>query len=291
LNIRSLPFLARLAAERCRALLAGSLAAVACACATPAQHADALAADGGLSRIVVQGTRFHHVAYERLGGGEPLFLFIDGDGTPWTDGGRRVAEDPTPRRPLGLELALSTRYGSVLYLGRPCYLGLAASAECHPSDWTVDRYSREVVESLAAAINGFVLAHGFHEVILVGHSGGGTLAVLVAPHVGGLRAVITIAANLDVRAWTAYHGYLPLTGSLDPTDSPPLASSVAEIVLVGSVDKNVPPTLLKAYLEGHPTAEMWTFPGYDHRCCWEEAWETLLPGLMERVKVTAAPPR
>jgi hypothetical protein len=221
----------------------------------------------------------------RMAGGDPLFLFIDGDGTPWTDGGRQVAADPTPRRPLALELALSTRYGSVLYLGRPCYLGLAASTECHPSDWTVGRYSREVVDSLGVAINRIVLAHGFREVILVGHSGGGRLAVLVAPHISGLRAVITIAANLDVRAWTAYHGYLPLSDSLDPTDSPPLASSVVEIVLVGSVDRNVPPALLKAYLAGHPTAQLWTFPGFDHRCRWQEAWPMLLPRLVARVEV------
>lgn len=289
MNIRSLPFLARLLDERYRALLGAGLAALLCACATPAQQADALAADGGLSRTVLQGTRFHHVAYLRLGGGEPLFLFIDGDGTPWTDGGRRVAEDPTPRRPLGLELAVSTRYGSVLYLGRPCYLGLAPSAECHPSDWTAGRYSRDVVESLAAAINGFAQGHGFREVIVVGHSGGGTLAVLVAPYVAGLRAVITIAANLDVKAWTAYHGYLPLSDSLDPTDSPPLASDVTEIVLAGGVDRNVPPALLDTYFARHPTAQLWTFTGFDHRCCWQEEWPTLLPQLMARVGVGPAP--
>jgi hypothetical protein len=289
LNIRSLPVLARLLDERYRALLGAGLLALLCGCATPAQHADALAADGGLSRTVLQGTRFHHVAYLRLGGGEPLFLFIDGDGTPWTDGGRRVAEDPTPRQPLALELALDTRYGSVLYLGRPCYLGLAASAECHPSDWTVGRYSREVVESLAAAINGFALGHGFREVILVGHSGGGALAVLVAPHVAGLRAVIAIAPNLDIKAWTAYHGYMPLSDSLDPTDSPPLAPDVTEIVLAGSVDRNVPPALLESYFAGHPTAQLWTLTGFDHRCCWREAWPSLLPRVMAQVAAGQAP--
>ena len=289
MNIRSLSVLPRLLDER-RALLGVGLAALLCGCATPAQHADALAADGGLSRTVLQGTRFHHVAYVRLGGGEPLFLFIDGDGTPWTDGGRQVAEDPTPRRPLGLELALSTHHGSVLYLGRPCYFGLAGSAECHPSDWTAGRYSREVVESLAAATNGFALAHGFRQVIVVGHSGGGTLAVLVAPYVSGLRAVISIAANLDVKAWTAYHGYLPLAESLDPADSPPLASDVTEIVLAGGVDTDVPPALLQTYLARHPTAQLWTFAEFDHRCCWQEEWPTLLPRLMGQVAVGEAPP-
>lgn len=125
-------------------------------------------------------------------------------------------------------------------------------------------------------INRFVLPQGIREVILVRHSGRGTLAVLVPLRVAGLRTVIAIAANLELGAWTACHGYLPVTDSLDPMDSPPLASSVTELVLVGSVDRKVPPALLEGYREGHPTAQLWTFPGFDHRCCWQEAAQTPL---------------
>src|SRR6185437_2332145 len=107
----------------------------------------------------------------------------------------------------------------VLYLGRPCYLGLASSPECRPADWTFERYSARVVASLAAATNRFREREGRPDVVLVGHSGGGTLAVLMAPQVQGLRAVVTIGANLDVAAWTLWHGYLPLNGSLDPADT------------------------------------------------------------------------
>jgi pimeloyl-ACP methyl ester carboxylesterase len=271
-------FTRRLSLVAAAALLAGG-------CATPAHHADLLAARGGFTRVLLQGTRFHHVAYERLGPEGPLFVFIEGDGTPWSADGRRIAADPTPRRPLALELAVRTEAASVLYLGRPCYFGLAHSMECQPSDWTAARYSARAIQSMAAAVNRLASTHDFSEVVLVGHSGGGTLAVLMAPRIERLRAVITIAANLDVGAWTRYHGYLPLAASLDPADSKPLAANIAEIHLAGGADRNVPPALVQRYLTGHPAAQLWTFPSFDHRCCWVRAWPLLLPRLEERAAI------
>jgi dienelactone hydrolase len=251
-----------------------------CACSTPVQRADSLATHAGFSRAVLPGAGFHHVVYERLRAGGPLLIYIDGDGAPWIRDGREVAADPTPRDALALELAVRTNAGSVLYLGRPCYFGLAATPECHPADWTFDRYSAAVVASLVAAANQFVRAHDIRDVVLIGHSGGGTLAVLMAPQMLHLRAIVTIAANLDVKAWTSRHGYLPLSGSLDPSDQPPVAGNISEIDLAGALDRNVPPALLGRYLTAHPAARLWTFPRFDHRCCWAQAWPTLLPQLL-----------
>jgi len=240
-----------------------------------------------LSRELLVGASFHHVAYLRLSSEGPLLVFIEGDGSPWTGGGREIAADPTPRHPLALELAAHTA-GAVLYLGRPCYLGLATAAECHPSNWTMGRYSREVVQSLAAATNRITLEHDFREVILIGYSGGGTLAQLMAPQVARLRAVVTLSANLDVSGWTAYHRYLPLSGSLDPADSPPLPAGVIEIHLAGGEDRNVPPALLDRYLTGHPGAQLWTFDAFDHGCCWQREWPTLWPRIMAQLDATPA---
>lgn len=263
------------------------VAAFAAACETPTQRADHLAEHTGLHRELLVGASFHHVAYLRLSSAGPLLVFIEGDGSPWTGGGREIAADPTPQQPLALELAARTA-GAVLYLGRPCYLGLATAAECHPSDWTMGRYSPEVVRSLAVATGRIALEHDFREVILIGYSGGGTLAQLMAPQVAGLRAVVTLSANLDVRAWTAYHGYLPLSGSLDPADSPPLPAGIIEIHLVGGQDRNVPPALLDRYLTRHAGAQVWTFDAFDHGCCWQREWPALLPRIMTQLDAAPA---
>jgi dienelactone hydrolase len=266
-----------------RLLLFSAAALLLGGCATPSEHADRLAARGGFTRVLIEGSGFDHVAYERFAPSGPLFVFIEGDGVPWVADGRQIAEDPTPREPLALELAASTKSAPVMYLGRPCYFGLARSSACRPSDWTAARYSPRVIKSLATAVNRVASAHEFSGVVLVGYSGGGTLAVLMAPGVEKLHAVITVAANLDVAAWTRYHGYLPLSGSLDPADGSPLAANLIQIHLAGGADQNVPPALMQRYLAAHPAAQVWTFAGFDHACCWQRAWPLLLPRLLERV--------
>lgn len=258
-------------------LLVAALLAGLSGCATP----EGLAARSGFTRELLVGGRFHLVAYERIAPGPRLLIFIDGDGTPWIHSGRVVASDPTPRHALALELAARSGADSVLYLGRPCYLGQAASAECQSSYWTFQRYSPEVVQSLVEAANRFIGEHDFRRVVLMGHSGGGALAVLMAPHVAHLGGVVTIAGNLNVRAWTDYHRYLPLTGSLDPALEPPLRAGIAEIHLVGAADRNIPPSLLAGYVASHPAAQVWTYPDFGHRCCWRDAWPGLLPKLLD----------
>jgi hypothetical protein len=257
-------------------------------CGTPAHRADQLAAQAGLVRSVVLGDRFHHLTYARVDAGTPLLVYLDGDGLPWRPGGREISADPTVRHPLALDLAARSGGHSVLYLGRPCYFGLAALPECHPADWTSARYSADIVHSLAACANRFITGHGVRQVILIGHSGGGTLAVLMAPQVINLRAVITIAGNLDVKAWTAHHGYLPLTGSLDPADTHPSGENITEIHLTGERDTDVPPALLGGYLAVHPHAQHWRYPRFDHRCCWQEAWPELLPQLLQAALAPSA---
>jgi pimeloyl-ACP methyl ester carboxylesterase len=269
-------------------VLSAAVLLLLCACSSPFRQAETVAARAQLSRALLWGDRYHHVAYQRLGPGGLLLIYIEGDGTPWTDGGRQIAADPTSRRPLALELAARTRTGSVLYLGRPCYLGLAATPECRPSDWTFDRYSSAVVSSLTAAANQFVRDHDIRNVVLIGHSGGGTLAILMAPKVLNLRAVVTIAANLDVKAWTAFHGYLPLSGSLDPADQPPISAPIVEVDMMGERDRDVPPALLGRYLGARPAAQRWTFPDFDHSCCWADSWPALLRGVLARAGLAPA---
>ena len=57
-------------------------------------------------------------------------------------------------------------------------------------------------------------------IVLIGHSGGGTLAVLLAPRIEDVSGVVSIAANLDIDAWADHHNYDRLTGSLNPNSQP-----------------------------------------------------------------------
>ena len=215
----------------------------------------------------------HHVVVQPAAEREELHVYIEGDGTPFIRG-TQVAGDPTPRKPVALRLMKRDRAFSV-YVGRPCYWGLAASQNCDPSLWTNKRYSAEVVESMRAAIRKQLNEHGAKRLVLIGHSGGGTLAMLLAPHFEETTAVITIAANLDIDAWADLHGYTRLDGSLNPATQPPLPDRIKQIHLAGGRDRNVPPHLI-------PNAIV--YPRFTHSCCWEREW----PQILRRAGVSPA---
>jgi pimeloyl-ACP methyl ester carboxylesterase len=130
---------------------------------------------------------------------------------------------------------------------------------------------------MAAVTNRLVAAQPqIREVVLIGYSGGGTVAWLMSTHVTSVTAVVTIAANLDVRAWTELHGYSPLVGSLDPAGSDRLPSRIRQWHLVGGNDRNVPPAIVAAVVARQPRAQFVEVPGFDHVCCWIERWPELL---------------
>lgn len=272
------------AAGFARTALAYTLLAVAlCACSSPARRAQLLARRGGLTPLILQGGDFQLRAFAASRPSRDLLIvFLDGDGSPWVDGGRRISADPTPRAPLALELALETP-GSVLYLGRPCYFALQRQTSCSPALWTSRRYSPEVVTALVAAASGYATAQRFRRVLLIGYSGGGTLAALMARTMPDVAGLVTIAGNLDPRAWARWHGYLPLTGSLDPALTPP-PEGLLQWHLVGGSDANVPRPVVERYFAGAPSARVWRYPGFGHVCCWVRVWPSAIESILAELR-------
>jgi pimeloyl-ACP methyl ester carboxylesterase len=254
------------------------LALCACADPDPLARAQRIARHGRLQSLMLEGAGFQHAAYARVSEGDALLtLFIEGDGVPWIDI-NVIARDPTHGWPAMLELAARTP-GSVLYLGRPCYFAARSDPACEERWWTSARYAPEVVASLASAAGRFREAHHLSRILLVGHSGGGTLAVLLASRLPAVIGVISIAGNLDPEEWTRQHGYSPLTESLNPAREPPLDPALPQWYLVGDLDKVVPTTMAARYLIRVPPERIWRYPLLDHSCCWQRVW----PDVRKRV--------
>jgi len=231
-----------------------------------------------MQRDVMTGLRFQHVVYRQRGqAAKTLHIYLDGDGMPWIAG--RPADDPTPRNPLVLNLMARDKAPAV-YLGRPCYHGVTASGDCSSRFWLQDRYSEEVVASLAAAIQQLLDQGGYEKVALFGHSGGGALAVLLAVRLAQTVVVVTIAANLDLEAWAAYTESSDFTGSLNPAALPPLSPHIRQRHYAGAKDKVVPPILM-AKAAAHLGSELLVLEDYDHVCCWEQLWPKVLDDLIE----------
>src|SRR6202171_365024 len=240
----------------CRAIVPGAralrlrrrwiilIAALLAACATPAERFGRRAIALGFASVDLQGAGFDHVAYAAglLERSDSLHVYVEHDGTPWLDL-TRPAADPTPRMPFALEL-MAQDAGPRLFLGRPCYFApkVEPNSVCAPLLWTHQRYSPEVVASMVAALRRFLALHPFRRVVLIGYSGGGTLAWLMAAQVPETAAIVTVAANLDTDGWTRIHGYSPLTGSLNPALMPPLPPTIGQLHYVGRRDRHVPPS-------------------------------------------------
>ncbi len=251
--------------------LYSSLAAVLlCAgCAGTPSGPEQLAAEHGLAADWVRGEGFRHRIFRHQGDGNgPLHVYLEGDGRPWSTR-RRISADPTPLNPLAMRLMLRDPAAG-LYLGRPCYHGSATDPGCAPWLWTHGRYSDQVITSMAAALHRAVGAR--RPLTLIGYSGGGTIAMLLAPRLEHLTGVITVAANLDIDTWTRHHGFSPLTGSMNPAALPPLPRHIRQLHLAGEGDRNVPPSLSAPTVARQRAGALRVISGHDHRCCWERNW-------------------
>ncbi len=245
-------------------------------CATPAQRFDKMATKLDYSRRELSSTDFRHVAYLNKTARNTRFLhvYLEGDGTPWLTS-TRVSADPTPRNPVMLKLMSLDPNPSIL-LGRPCYHGTARDAPCHPLLWTHQRYSEYVVASMAEALNVYLLKQGVEHVMLFGFSGGGTLAMLLAERIPKTRAVVTLAGNLDIDAWTRHHGYTPLHGSLNPVTQHPLRANILQLHYTSTNDQVVPPALVKKAIATQASAHLIVVNDADHACCWATIWQSVL---------------
>ena len=248
-------------------------------CATPAQRFTAIALDHDFIVNSITGYPFQHRVYaNRLCMQTPqnkiLHVYLDGDGTPW-EHQSWPSDDPTSRNPLILALMAQDLNPSIL-LGRPCYHGFNTSAFCNDSLWTSKRYSPQIVDSMTVALNNWLQKQPFKKIVLIGYSGGGTLAVLMANKLPEVQTVVTFAANLDVDAWSQVHGYATLTESLNPMTQKKLPSRIKQIHLAGAEDEIVPAHIVKSYSDQQQNADYHLFPDFDHQCCWEEAWQKIL---------------
>lgn len=231
----------------------------------------------GLSPVSLVGNGFALEAFAKAGsiGKGILHVYLEGDGLAWVSP-NRVATDPTPRNPLMLKLMAQDGHSS-LYLGRPCYNGHAQDPACSPLLWTHRRFAPEVVDAMAQALRGYMGGHAFTGLVFLGHSGGGALALLLAPRFSESQAVLTVAANADINAWADFHGYSRLQGSLNPADFP--AGAFAEFHFLGGKDQVIPPALVLPILEKRPNARVDTIAEFDHVCCWESVWPEILSRL------------
>lgn len=205
---------------------------------------------------------------------EPLTIYIEGDGLAWISR-TKASSNPTPINPLALTLALKDQ-GSAMYLGRPCQY--VADKKCSRKYWTAERFAPEVVASMNEAISLAKVKIHARQLVLVGYSGGGAVAALVAAKREDVVRLITVAGNLDPQRWTQQLNISPLTGSLNPADYWEKLIDIPQLHLVGGNDSTVPFFVAESYQARFPEEKkpaIKVVEGFDHHCCWSTQWPAL----------------
>ena len=245
--------------------------------------ADLLVREAGWAPVEIQTKYFELKGYvpNQPNTFSQISIYIEGDGAAWKNS-YTPSDDPTPIDPIALKLALQQAQGYAMYIARPCQFTRRGALGCHQKYWTDERFSEEVIESISEAIDVLKKKSGATSIQLIGFSGGGAVATLVATRRSDIAKLVTISGNLNVTHWVLLHGLTPLNG-LDPINIAKDLQTLPQVHFVGSDDQNIRPDLVEKYLEKIPKpnkAKIKVIQGNTHNCCWVEQWKNLWPDVV-----------
>lgn len=241
----------------------------------------------GFTKNLIQGRNFVLLSYVRIKkAGEPLVVYIEGDGLAW-ESRSQVSSDPTPTDPLVMRLAALDPSLNIAYLARPGQYTSLGASPCDVKYWTAGRFSQEVVDDMDLAVSRLRDMAGATSVSLIGYSGGGAVAALIAARRGDVTGLRTIAGNLDHEAVSKWNKVSPLRGSLNPIDIADKIKYLPQRHFVASNDGVIPVCVAESFAEkiGDKKHESITIVrGVTHYSGWEDKWRGLLdiPLIRER---------
>ena len=240
---------------------------------SPTERVETIAKEAGMAEVALQDRRLR--GFAKASAGARLTVYIESDGAPWISRDQ-PPYDPTPIKPVVLHMAAADASASVAYLGRPCqYLSERELDNCDPALWTLGRYSEDAVAASQAAVDLLKRRAGAQSINLVGYSGGGAMAALVAARRQDVACLVTLAAPLDTNAWADAIGVTRLRLSLNPADYAERLMRVPQTHFVGARDITVPAGSIRRFIEKTPAAKVLTLERFTHTCCWEDEWKEL----------------
>jgi pimeloyl-ACP methyl ester carboxylesterase len=242
--------------------------------------AEAIADAGHLAPQLLRSGSMTILGFERAGPpGGLLTVYIEGDGRAWINPWQ-PSTDPTPSDAVGLRLAAGDPSRPLLYLARPCQF--VTFAGCADRLWTSERMSPEIVSVYQQLLDDALNQTGSTKLALIGYSGGGALAALLAERRRDVAWLVTVAADLDLAEWTRLRKLAPLSGSLDPADDEAAIAGLPQVHFAGGDDDVVPPAVAQSFLRrlrGVGAARLVIVPHFDHGCCWVASWPQLMGEL------------
>jgi len=256
-----------------------SLLLAGCISVDPYISAQKIASDSGLTSEKFDTELFPVVTWHRITPPvHSLRVYIEGDGFAWKSR-TTPSNNPTPRNPTGLKLAAADKQANVFYLARPCqFIGPPLPDNCRVNIWTQDRFSPVVIDAMSEALNQIVLRYPGVQLDLVGYSGGGNIAALLAERRSDVRSLRTVAGNLDVAYVNAIHHVTPMPTAENAIDRAPALRALPQIHYSGGADTTVPPAVARRFQQavGGKCVQTEVVSGMEHGSDWEAVWPELL---------------
>jgi hypothetical protein len=225
---------------------------------------------------LVKGGDFWITTYQKIEDpAKPFVFYIEGDGVAFVNR-YKVSHNPTPRQHMLIKLAAMDQRPNVVYVARPCqFTPMNLNPKCTNSYWTTKRLSDDSVDAINEVIMSINKKKEFN---LVGFSGGGGIAVLIAARNKLARDIITISGNLDHKAFTTHHNVTPMLGSMNPIDYAKKINKIPQLHLSGGKDKTVPPFIADGYRQESKSncVKHMIFEDNTHLYGWEQKWKYIL---------------
>lgn len=223
-------------------------------------------------KVLVQGDDFLITTYQKITDSKkPYIFYIEGDGRVALNR-HRLSDNPTPRQKMFIELAALDKRPNIVYVARPCqYTPMELNPKCNSDYWSSKRMSNDSVESLNKVINKVNNGQKFS---LIGFSGGGAVAVLIAARNNNVRDIITLAGNLDHKSFTKFHRSNPITDSLNPIEYTDSVKSIPQIHISGGKDTRVPAFIAAKFVDkiNSPCATHKIYKKASHNSGWDKIW-------------------
>lgn len=227
----------------------------------------------------LQSGRFTLASWQRIAPPvTTLRVYIEGDGFAWRSR-TRPSDNPTPLNPVGLMLAAADPSDNVLYLARPCqFTGVPLPAACTPDWWTDKRFSASIIESMNDALSQVTQRYPGAKIELVGYSGGGNIAALLAARRTDVYSLRTVAGNLDVAYVNKLHRVSAMPDAVNAISIAPKLAAMPQIHFSGSADNTVPPAVAERFQRavGTRCAQVEIVSGMEHGSDWAAIWPALL---------------
>ena len=207
------------------------------------QTADTVAQAGNLVQQKIATDDFLLTTYQRFDAtadNKQMVVYIEGDGMAWISRDQ-LSSNPTPVQPIALKLASIDTNANVLYVARPCqYLWPQKMNRCSSKYWSNKRSSEEVISSINQAISIVKQKQNISSIRLIGYSGGGGIAALIADRRADVNEFVSVSGNLNYKLFTQTHDLSPMNRSIDPITVANQIGLIPQIHYVGADDKIIP---------------------------------------------------